>query len=200
MVDVTRADDINTLEKLCESQEGTPGGGWIKSSSSSTIKKTLNIACDFIVFSVDTQFNILPKDKIGRILEADLSWSEVLLRTVNDLPVDAIFLAGKDAELTITINRLMQLQRLIYAVNKPILAAVPANISEAELQALWDMGVSAVVVEATDAESAKRLSAIRQDIDKLKPSAARKKARSSPILPRISAEEPKPQEDEEEDE
>jgi hypothetical protein len=199
LVEVTKSDAVSSLERICQAKDGAPCGGWIKSSNSGTLKKALNIACDFVVFPAVTQLIALPKEKMGRILEVDPAWTEALLRTVNDLPVEAILIAGKDAEIVITLNRLMLLQRLLYAVNKPILAAVPANITETELQTLWDMGISGLIVEVNDAESARVISELHQIIEKLAPPAFRKKGRASAILPRLSAEAPESKEGEEEE-
>jgi hypothetical protein len=199
LMEVTKADEVSVLEKLCRSKDDL-AGGWVKASSSGTFKKALNIACDFVIFPAATQLNSIPKDKVGRILEIDLSWTEGMLRTLNDLPIDAVFVSGKDVDLTITVNRLMFLQRLAYMVSKPILVSVPASPTETELQALWDMGISGIVIEVTDEESAKDLGEIQETIKKLTTPAFRKKNLRSAILPRLQAEEPHPSEGEEEEE
>jgi hypothetical protein len=202
LMEVTKADEVGILEKLCRSKDNM-AGGWVKASSSGTLKKALSIACDFVVFPAATHLNSIPKDKVGRILEADLSWTEGIMRTLNDLPIDAVFIAGKDADLTVTVNRLMFLQRLAYIVSKPILVSLAASPTETELQTLWDMGISGIVVEIADEGSAKGLADLHETIGKLAAPSFRKKNRASAILPRVSAEESHPsegQEEEEEDE
>ena len=200
LVEITKSDSVATLEKLCRSKNGAPTGGWLKTSASGTLKKALNITCDFIIFPSDTELNVIPKEKVGRILVVEASWSEGLLRTINDLPVEAVLLAGSEAEATLTLNRLMLFQRLIYMVNKPVLVSTPANLTDTELQALWDMGISGIVIQVSDDESAKGLSELHKYIERLAPPAFRKKNRASAILPRPSVEEPKTEENEEEDE
>lgn len=201
LVEITKSDNINALEKLCRSKNGVPAGGWLKAASGGTLKKALNINCDFVIFPADTQLNVIPKEKVGRILEVEASWSEGLLRTTNDLPVEAILFPGEEAEVAVTLNRLMLFQRLVYMVNKPILVSAPSNLTSVELQALWDMGIGGIVIEVNDEESAKGLADLHEAIEKLTPPAFRKKNRASAILPRPSVEEPKPERgDEEEDE
>jgi hypothetical protein len=202
LMEVTKSDEVGALEKLCRSKDDL-AGGWVKASNSGTLKKALNIACDFVIFPAATPLNSIPKEKVGRILEVDLSWTEGMLRTLNDLPIDAVFIAGKDAELAITVNRLVFLQRLAYMLSKPILVTVPSGTTETELQTLWDMGIVGVVIEVTDEESAKGLGALHKIIEKLPATSFRKKNRASAILPHMQAEEPHSspgEEEEEEDE
>jgi hypothetical protein len=125
--------------------------------------------------------------------------SEGLLRTASDLPVDAVLVSTKESENTLTFNRLMLIQRLAYVVNKPILVPVAAGSLQIELQALWDMGISGIVVELSDDKSAEKLADLRQSVDKLvQPS--RKKSKTTAILPRVQPEAPVSEEGEEEEE
>jgi hypothetical protein len=194
LVEVTKSEDTGTLEKVCQDKSGAPAGGWLKASNGA-LKKLMNTSCDFVVLPPTASFSVTQKDKLGRILELDLSLGEGLLRTVNDLPVDAALIAGDD--LNLTFNRLMQVQRLMYMINKPVLASVPPVVAESELQALWDMGVSGIVVELTDEKSAEKFSNLPKTIEKLNPPAFRKKARLSPMLPHVLPEAPQPPEEEE---
>jgi predicted aldo/keto reductase-like oxidoreductase len=65
-----------------------------------------------------------------------------------------------------------------------------------ELQALWDTGVSSLVVELSDEKSAEKLSNLRKTLEKLAPPAFRKKSRLSPVLPQLPPESPEPPEEE----
>ena len=196
IVEVTKADDIGILEKVCEMKDGIPGGGWLKSSSANTLKKAANVDCDFSVFTTAAPLSMTQKDKLGRILELDASLSEGFLRTANDLPIDAVIVFSKAEENSLTLNRLMVIQRLVYMINKPILVSIPANVTSPELQALWDMGIAAVVVEIADEKSLDSLAEVHKAIEKLAPPAFRKKSKGSAILPRMQ---PEPEQHEEEE-
>ncbi len=199
IIEITKADDTGALEKVCQDKDVAPGGGWLKATNGGTLKKLMNTACDFAVFQPTAQLSVVHKDKIGRVLELDPSLSEGLLRAANELPVDAVLVSGKESENALTLNRLMLIQRLAYMVNKPILVPVLINSTEPELQALWDMGIGGVIVAVEDEKSIEKLSELRKAIDKLVPP-ARKKGKSTAILPRVQSEAPKPEEGEEEEE
>lgn len=200
LVDIAGADDIGALEKVCQVKGGAPAGGWLKSSNGA-LKKLMNTACDFVVFPAAASLSATQKDKLGRVLELDAASSEGLLRTVNDLPVDAVLISAEE-EIALTFNRLMLIQRVIHLVSKPVLVPISAGLGEFELQTLWDMGVSSVVVEAKDEKSAEKLANLHKTLEKLNPPAVRKKSRLSPVLPRLAPEAPPPPEEEggEEDE
>ncbi len=200
MIDVARADDLDALEKICQSGEKVIGGGWLKASAAGTIKKAFNAACDFMVFPPATAVNLVPKEKLGAVLELDASLGDGLLRTVNDLPVEAVLIFGKEAEETLTLNRLMLVQRIAYMINKPILMSVSASYSQVELQAIWDVGISAVVVESPDERSAEKLAELRKLTEKLTSPASHKRDRMRAILPVLQPEPEAVEEREEPDE
>jgi hypothetical protein len=200
LIEVTRSEDIEDLEKACQANNDVPGGGWLRTFDDKVLKKAVDAACDFWVYPADVPLSVTQKEETGRILEIDLSLSEGLLRTVSDLPVDAVLAAGKEDGISLTLGRFMYIQRLAYLVNKPILVRVPAITTPAELQALWDMGVSGVLIEVADEKSGEKLVELREAIDKLNPAAFRKRARMSAVLPRLQPEQPVPVKEEEEEE
>ena len=195
LVEVAKSDDVDGLEKVCQVKDGVPGGARIKAANGGVLKKVLNAACDFAVFGPGASLAVTQKDRLGRVLEIDVSISEGLMRTAADLPVDAVLAAGAGEEKTLTLNWLMLIQRLVYLVGKPVLVPVPPGINGADLQALWDMGIGGVIVEVADDKSADKLSDIKKLIEKLNPPALRKK-KAAPILPRLQPEAPAPLEEE----
>jgi hypothetical protein len=199
ILDITKADDIAVLEKAAQVKDVPAAGGRLKTNSAGTLKKALNSGCDFIVFSGEAPTSITKDVKVGKVLAVETSLGDTLLRTVGDLPVDAVVALEKEVDDTLTVNRLMNLQRMLYLINKPLLVTVPLSFSAEELQALCDLGVSGVVTEVADARAAARLTDLRQAIDKLKKPAPRKKDRMSATIPRLQAEAPQVEEEEEED-
>jgi hypothetical protein len=195
LVEVAKSDDVDALEQVCQAKDGVPGGAWVKAANGGALKKVLNAACDFVVFGPGAPLTITQKAQLGRILEMDAGLSEGLLRTAADLPVDAVLAAGTGDEKSLTLNRLMLIQRMVYLVGKPVLVPAPAGITGPELQALWDMGIGGVVIDVSDDKSAEKLSDIKKLIEKLSPPALRKK-RAAPILPRFQPEAPGPAEEE----
>jgi uncharacterized protein related to proFAR isomerase len=196
IVGITKADDSAALEKSCQLKDGTPSGGWYRNYNAATVKKILGTECDFVVFAAGAPLSVARKEKLGRVLELDLTMNEAMLRTTNDLPVDAVLVPGKDPEIALTISRLMQIHRAVYLGIKPVLAVVPDTAAGEDLQVLLDMGVSGVVVEVADEKSAAKLEEMAAAIEKLNPAAFRKKSRMSAILPQMQPEAPKPPEEE----
>ncbi len=199
LIAVAKSKDLKAVEKACQAKDSIPAGGWVRATDPETLQKVIEAACDFVVFPSTSSLTLTQKDKMGRIIELDPSLADGLLRTVNDLPVDAalVSMLGKDDQ--ITLDRLMQIRRLVFMINKPVLVSIPDNLTVPELQAIWDMGVSGVIVEAADEQSAEKLAQLRKAIEQLTPSAIRKKEKTSPILPQMRAETPPPREDEEEE-
>jgi hypothetical protein len=202
IVRVAKPEDVEAIRKICSIPDGPPAGGFLQSSDPETLKKITDTTCDFAVLPPDAPLVSIQGDKMGRILELDLSLSEGMLRTANDLPVDAILVTGQVEAGSLTFSQLMSIQRLAYLVNKPILVEISSDLTEAELQALWDTGISGAVVKVTSKKSTEKLADLNKILSNLIPPALHKKSRLSAILPQIRQEEPpaKHEEEEEEDE
>lgn len=161
------------------------------------IDKLIKSGADFVILSTDGE--IIPADKkIGKVLEIEASITDILLRTVSELPVEAVFLSN--GELAITYKRLMLIQRFASLVNKPLLVEVPPDVTEPELQLVWETGATGIVV-TVNAEQAEAVTKnLRKIIDKLWYPSRRKREKSVVTLPHISPPAEEPEEDEEEDE
>jgi hypothetical protein len=199
LIEVEKAGDLKAVKKLCQAKDGVPAGGWLKVNNDEILQDLTEGSCDFAVFLATSPVAVTDNEKIGRIMELDATIGEGLLRTVNDLPLDAVLVSGIGAENRMTLDRLMSIRRLTYIISKPILVSIPDSLSVSELQALWDMGVSGVFVESVNEESAGKLAALRQSIDKLTPPSDKKKGKTTAILPQMQAEAAAPQEDEGDD-
>lgn len=183
LIEVEKGGDLKAVKKLCQAKDGLPAGGWLKVENNEILQDLSEVSCDFTVFPAASPVAITENEKVGRVMELDATIGEGLLRTVNDLPLDAVLVSGKGKENRLTLDRLMFIRRLAYIISKPILVSIPDTLSASELQSLWDMGVSGVFVEAVTEESAEKLGALRQAIEKLTPPSARKKEKMTAILP-----------------
>ena len=135
-------------------------------------------------------------EKVGRVLQIGLSLDDGLLRTVNDLPVDAVLAGGEAPGDSLDWQSLMQLQRLSNLLSKPLLVAVPAKLTEVEIKALWEAGVDGVIAGV---EGAGGLPELRRIIDGLPSRSARRRGKSEAILPRLSPQASAADEEEEDD-
>jgi hypothetical protein len=179
-----------TLKKMSQALADIPWGGWLKTSSQAGISPLIKAGCDFVVFPSSMPLTVFNKEeagKIGKILEVEASLSDSLLRTLNGLPVDAVFfVAEENTELSLTWQHLMLFQRLGDWLTKPLLVPVPAKITTDELQTLWTAGVDGVVVAVTSELSPGRFQELRQIINGLAFPAPRRREKREPLLPRIS--------------
>ena len=197
------ASGAETLRKFSQSQPDIIWGGWLKGRNNGDMKQLNMAGCDFVVFSaVDTPLTTLKnKKETGKILEVEASHSEGMLRTCNELLVDAVLIAVEEKEsFVLTWQQLMLFQRSADLLTKPLLVLVPSTVTAPELEVLWEAGVTAVVIEITAKQPENRLMELRQEIDKIEFSSRRSK-RGGVLVPRVSQPgRTTTQEDEEEDE
>jgi len=140
----------------------------------------------------------------GNLLVLDETVDSSLLRTVADLPVDAVVVTGKDEfSPALTWRRLMVYRNYAGIISKPLLVTVPVKITAAELQALWEAGVSGIIVNAEAAKAA-GVKGLRDVIDNTDFPTRKKHDRVKAVLPHFgigvdAKKEAAPDEDEEED-
>jgi len=174
------------LKQASKAMPDIPWGGWLKEANGE------GAGADFVVFSAGSQFFV--GEKTGKILEVEPALEPGLLKSVDDLPVDAALVAAGETE-PLTWRGLMLIQRGANILNKPLLVLVPQEVTAAELGALNQAGVRGVVVKAAVAG---KIAGIAKMLAKLPPPSARKRAQ--PMLPRIVGETAAVAEEEEEEE
>ena len=179
-----------TLKEISQAAPDIPWGGWPRDINEGGIKQMAKAGCDFVVFpAANTPLALPQNDEMGKILEVESSLSEGLLRTVNELPIDAVLIAAEqEGEYSLTWHHLMLFQRFGDLLTKPLLASIPPNVTPNELQALWKAGVDGVVIEVGVGQPADRLKKLRQVIDKLTFPSQRKQGKAEALLPHIDSE------------
>jgi len=179
-----------TLQKASQAVSHIPWGGWLGDSGQEGIKQIAKAGWDFVVFpAANTSLAILQIDEVGKILEVEVSLSEGLLRAVNELPVDAVLIAGEQKrEYVLTWHHLMLFRRFADLLTKPLLVFIPSKVTANELQTLWEAGVNGVVVKVGVEQPAGRLQELRQTIDKLTLQSQHKWRKAEALLPHIGGE------------
>jgi hypothetical protein len=195
LLKVSGASAVKAVKGVCQLKAALPWGAWLKGPLDK-VQPLAEAGCDFIVFPPDTGFAASKGDG-GRVLAISLPCDDGLLRAVNDLPADAVFVSVEEtADFHLTWRHLMLLRHAADLLSKPLLAAVPSKVNEDELLALWEAGVMGIVVAASGKPG---VSGLRQAIDKITFPAAGKRRKAAPSVPYISGEKPVVEEDEEED-
>ncbi len=200
LVRVTGPEDLKAVQKTCQDKDNPPAGGLVTGTQKDLLEEVSADSCDFVVLPIEAPVRLSEQEKLGRILQVDPGLSEALLRTIGDLPIDAALFSPDWSEKTLSLADLMTVRRLALLISKPILLVVPPTLSQSELQALWDLGVSGLVVDVPDAATSKKLGELRKNLDKLSLPSLRRKDKVSPILPRLAAETAPPVEKEDDGE
>ena len=163
-------------------------GLWLEGKSRQQIKASIEAGADFVILPLDIEFGLSGIEKAGKILLVEPSLSDGLLRTINELPVDAVLLAGdKEEDSAITWHQLMLCQRFADLLSKPLLLMAQTSVSGDELKALWKTGVDGVVIPVKTAKQAEKLKELRQIINKAD-FAARPRKKVAALLPHIAEE------------
>jgi hypothetical protein len=166
-----------------------PWGGWLKDVTAPMVKKLGEGGADFVVFPAASVSRALLEEELGKIVEVEPALDAGLLKAIDDLPVNAVLIAGEKAALT--WQDLMLFRRAANILTKPLLLVVSPDISAIELQALDEAGVGGVVV-------GDKIDRLRQMIDKL-PAPKASKRRAEPLVPRMAGLRTVSQEEEEEE-
>jgi hypothetical protein len=191
-----------TIQKSVKPLEELPWGVILEDNNGKQATALAGAGCDFVVFSAASPVTSVPQDeKIGKILYVESSMDDGLLLAVNRLPVDAAIAADTfEGNASLVWHQLMIFQHMATFINKPLIVAVPADISETELKALWDAGIDAVMVD-TDPAKAGGLKELSDIAANLPPRALSKHDKIGVTLPRSSqGVQPEASPDEEEEE
>jgi hypothetical protein len=175
------------IKEVVQAVPDIPWGGRLRDFGREEITQIVNAGCDFVVFPpASTALAILQDDKVGKILEIEVSLNEGLLRAVDKLSVDAVLIGDEqEKEQFLTWHHLMYFQYCADLLTKPMLASVPENVMPSELQALWVAGVDGVAVKVGFEEPAGKVMKLRQMIDGLTLPSQRKRGKSAALLPYV---------------
>ena len=184
---------MNSLDgKNTVSKSGLPWGASI--SEPAAIKES---GCDFVLLNTqDSPISLLQEEKLCRIIEIDPTMPDGLIRATNQLPVDIALIAG---DTSISMKRLITCQHIANMIGKYLIVRIPLEISKEELRAIWEIGVTGVVVPVAG-DAKKGLAALRQTVDALPASRRKRSLKPSVTITQIAPAEPVADEEPDEDE
>ena len=160
------------------------------------IERLRQAGVDFVVFEAErTTATALLNETLGYVLHLREEISDVYLRTLEPLPLDAIILPSREGSLTVRAQ--MELQRIAGLARTPLIVTVPPSTGPAELQCLRDVGVAGVAVDLSLPGGVEALPALRQGIEGLPARRRRREERLESLLPSVA---PAAAEEEEEEE
>lgn len=143
------------------------------------------LGIDFAVFdAAASTADVLLDDNFGFVLALGNEVSDVSLRVMESLSLDALLVPPLDGHLT--VQRQIELKRLSLLSRTPLLLELGPSAPTTQLSALREAGVVGLIV---DGGRGQRLEELRQAIDRLPPPkrGRRGEERAEAIVPSISA-------------
>jgi hypothetical protein len=138
---------------------------------------------DYVVFTMEMPAVIAGDEEMGRVMVVDASLEMGLLKALEDMPIDALFIADEGAQAqVVNWHYLMLCRRLSAISDKPVLASVSPDVNQEELQMLWDAGMDGVVVAGKTTGGLKKL---RLLIDGLTLPSKRKRMKARAVVPSL---------------
>ncbi len=187
------------IRKVVDATGDVPFGVFVKGMSENKINELVSSGCDFMVFDVKMPGVSLHKEGIGKFLMIEPSLEQGLVRAINNLDIDGVFI-NRAEESFITVEHLLIYQRFSDLVNKPVIIILPSLIMGAELSNLWQIGIAGVV--APPSQPTETLAELRKMIDNLPQGGNRRRGNGGVILPHygggVDIEEEEEEEEEEE--
>ena len=174
----------SALKKAIPTTPDIPWGIWLEEAVQEELKKAIKSGCDFMVFPVGAALVVPPDDSVGIIIQVDTSIAEGPLRTLNELPLDAILVTlQSENDSHLTWHQLMLIQRFGDIVTRPLLVSIPSGTGADELQLIQEAGIDGVVIETGPHQPPEEVNRLRQVIDSLKPPTTRKRQKMDALLP-----------------
>ena len=177
---IVETTDLSRLKGRLKEVGESPVGMHMAAVDGAAAAKLREVGADFAVFDAGvSEADVLLEEQLGFVLAISQEISDVALRVLESLPLDALVVPPLDGPLT--LQRHLELKRLSILSRTPLLVDVEPRISAAHLRVLRDAGVGGVIVDGADAGG--DLSDLRQVIDGLPPRGRRREERMEARLP-----------------
>ncbi len=154
-----------TIAKLAGNDSKIPWGVRLQKANVEGINRLAEAGCDFVVLDYESLAQVLQEEKMGKVLEIDISLQDGLLRAVGQLSVDAFLITEDKHPGPLTINQLINYNRVTGFAGKYSLASLPREIPD--LVALRDSGIKGVVMELSGKDIESRIKEVQEFIQKL---------------------------------
>jgi hypothetical protein len=183
------------IKQMVEVMADVPLGVFVKDMSEEKMNELTGWDCDFIVFSTKIPAVVLQDEKIGKFLMIEPSLEQGLVRAINGIEVDGVFI-NRGEESFITIEHLLICQRFSELLSKPLVVTLPSLATSAELSNLWQIGIDGIVIPS--AQPKETFTELRKVIDNLPRRTKRWRGKIDVVLPRYAGDVAVEEEEEEE--
>ena len=171
---------IEDIRQVARAMGDVPLGVLVKDVGREETAKLVDLGCDFVVFDIKTPAIALCEEGIGEFLMIAPSLDQGLVRAINNLDVDGVFIS-RGEESFITVEHLLICHRFCELLNKPVLISLPSLVTGAELSTLWQTGIDGIV--APQEQPAEALAELRKMIDDLPRGAKRRRGKLDVVVP-----------------
>ncbi len=178
--------ELQTIKKITGLIDDIPWGIHLKAITEEGVEGLRDIGNDFLIFVASEAPVSLLQEEIGKLIQITLPCEEGLIRTIDQLPIDAVILDFSEEGEYLTVSQLINCQWLADSINKPLLVVVQHRLGDKEVRALWEVGVKGLVVRIEE-KPQPELMRLRQAIATLS-SSSRKPRERRAVLPRLEEE------------
>ncbi len=121
--------------------------------------------CDFVVFDAGSApASLLSDDDLGKLIAVDGGLEEHAARAIRGLTIDGAVYSPEAEVLPLTVRRLIEIQKVHGLIGNPFVMAAPAELAPAELEALRNAGITALLVGLSELDAIART---KEAIDRL---------------------------------
>ncbi len=185
------------LTDAVSAAEGRPCGLLHPEASADQLAELRSAGIDFLVVEPQSPASALLDEELTFLLHLRDELTDSQLRTLDRLPLDALYVEREDAPPTVW--RQMELQRISGLARKPLLLQVRPDAERQELLSLREAGVALIAVDLKERGAADALRRLRGVIDTL-PQRRRRREEAEVTLPHaIGVAEEEEEEDEDEE-
>jgi hypothetical protein len=185
------------VKQMVEAVGNVPLGVFVKGMSEEKINELTSVGCDFVVFDIRIPAEVLHREKVGKFLMVEPSLDQGLVRAINSLEVDGVFISSRGGDSFVAVEHLLVCRKFVELLEKPVIIALPSLITKTELTSLWQVGVDGVVAPST--QSVEALAELKKMISDLPRGARGRRAKAGVVLPHygggVAEEEDEEQED-----
>ena len=170
-----------SVKQMVQAAGDVPLGAFVKGMGQEEMDGLVRSGCDFVVFEMKAATSVLHKEEVGRILMIDPSLDLGLVRAINGIGVDGVFVNTGDGGTFVAVEHLLVCRRFVEFLEKPVVLALPSVITKAELTSIWQAGVDGVV--SPPSQSAAALTELKEMIGGLPRGARGRRAKADAMLP-----------------
>jgi len=175
----------NDIAGAVAAANDTPLGVLASDVDSDRVAKLREAGVDFVAFDTNAPANALAAEDIGFVLHVRDDLSDMHLRALGSLPLDALYLESGNAALTVA--RQMELRRVSGLARKPLLLPVRPDTQKDDLVALRESGVTLLGIDMKERGASETLSRLRGVIEALPQRRVTRERPSEALLPRAAA-------------